>query len=150
MSHKRTRVDDSTFGFGRYPKRSRREFNGYFRDCHSVSISRHRQNKSRTSNGTGVSSNPSYHHHHYSLSSELFRHRQSDCSSVNTQRFSTCSNSSSRQKMRHLMQALDHQPSSKHSREDHRDRMYHHHHHHRRHHKLEVCKVQLWVVLTVY
>ena len=137
MSHKRMRVDDSTFGFGRYPKRSRREFNGYLRDYHSVSISRHRQNKSRTSNGTGVSTNPSY--HHYSLSSELFRHRQSNCSSVNTQRFSTCSNSSSRRKMRHHLQPLDHRPSSKYGREDHHDHLRHHHPHRRRHHKLEVC-----------
>ena len=147
MSHKRTRVDDDTFGFGRYPKRSRREFNGYLRDYHSVSISRHRQNKSRTSNGTGVSANPSY-HHHYSLSSELFHHRQSDCSSVNNQRFSTCSNSSSRRKMRHHMQALDHRTSSKHSREDHHDYSYHHRRHRRRHHELEVCICAVGSVAT--
>lgn len=142
MSHKRTRadtgVDDSTFGFGRYPKRSRRELNGYTRDYHSVSVSRHQQNKLRTSNGTVVPINPSY-YQHYSLSSELFHHRQSDCSSVNTQRFSTCSNSSSRRKMRNHLQHLDHRPSSKLTKEDHHEHSYHHHHHHRKYHELEVC-----------
>ena len=70
MSHyyNRSRQDEQpTFGNGRYPKRSRREPNGYMRDYHSLSVSHLRSSQYLNSGSRGIDPNL----YHYSLSSEL-------------------------------------------------------------------------------
>ena len=87
--HHRSRQDEQqTFGNGRYPKRSRREPNGYMRDYHSLSVSHLSSSKYLNSGTRGIEPNL----YHYSLSSELHArrhsgsgHRYSACSSVTSQ-----------------------------------------------------------------
>lgn len=96
-TYKRRREDDDTFGFGRYPKRSRRDCNGYSRDYHSVSVSCLKQDHSiRHVNGKFPINDVNL--YHYSLSSELYcRHSGSKSES---QRYSACSNASQRKRQR--------------------------------------------------
>ncbi len=85
-SYKRRRDDDATFGFGRYPKRSKRDHIDNNRSYHSMSLNRRGSNSQGSRlNGINTCDKNLY---HFSLSSELFG-RQSDS---NGQRFSTCSN----------------------------------------------------------
>ena len=93
-THKRRREDDSTFGFGRYPKRSRRECIGHERDYHSVSVSclQHGRRDSRM-NGLKSCDHNLY---HYSLSSELYARN----SHSTGQRYSTCSSNTSQRNKR--------------------------------------------------
>ena len=85
-SYKRRREDDDTFGFGRYPKRSKRDHNDANRSYHSMSVNRiHSDRQGSKLNGLTSCDQKLY---HFSLSSELFaRHSNSY-----GQRFSTCSN----------------------------------------------------------
>lgn len=93
--YKRTRHEDEhTFGNGRYPKRSRREPNGYLRDYHSLSVSRLRSSHCHNSGVIAVEPNL----YHYSLSSELYtRHSGSACAG---HRYSN-SSAASQHKRRH-------------------------------------------------
>ena len=103
-TYKRRREDESTFGFGRYPKRSRRECNGFYsRDYHSLSSSLNKEHLSRHHvNGSKLSVNePNL--YHYSLSSELYG-RNSCSTSTTGHRFSNCSNVSQQRKRRHYDQ----------------------------------------------
>lgn len=96
--YKRARQDEElTFGNGRYPKRSRREPNGYLRDYHSLSVSRLQSNRSSHCPYGGVmAAEPNL--YHYSLSSELYsRHSGSTCAN---HRYSN-SSATSQQKRRH-------------------------------------------------
>lgn len=86
-SYKRRREDESTFGFGRYPKRSRKDHHEGDRAYHSVSVNRLHNDRHRSKlNGLNATDQKFY---HYSLSSELFARN----SNSQGQRFSTCSNS---------------------------------------------------------
>ena len=83
-SYKRRREDENTFGFGRYPKRSKRDYNDNDRAYHSMSVNRvHCDRKRSKLNGIHPSDSKFY---HFSLSSELFARHS------NSQRFSSCSN----------------------------------------------------------
>lgn len=92
--HHRSRQDEQqTFGNGRYPKRSRREPNGYMRDYHSLSVSHLRTSQYLNSGGGGRGFEPNL--YHYSLSSELHtRHSGSG------HRYSTSSVASQQQNKR--------------------------------------------------
>lgn len=97
-TYKRRREDESTFGFGRYPKRSRRDCNGYnSRDYHSLSVSLNKERQSRHINGSNskLSINDA-NLYHYSLSSELYG-RNSGSTSTTDHRFSNCSNDVTKQ-----------------------------------------------------
>lgn len=94
----RSRPDEQmTFGNGRYPKRSRREPNGYIRDYHSLSVTRLRGSQCLNAGGRAIDPNL----YHYSLSSELYaRHSGSD------HRYSN-SSVASQQKRRHPPPSYD-------------------------------------------
>lgn len=94
-TYKRRKEDESTFGFGRYPKR---HCNGYSRDYHSLSVTAF---KSYPSSSTSRHHNGGNRHadanlYHFSLSSELYgggRHSGSNSTTTNT-RYSNCSTTS--------------------------------------------------------
>ena len=84
-TYKRRREDESTFGFGRYPKRSRRDYTDN-RAYHSESVNRlYRDRHDSKLNGINSCDQKLY---HFSLSSELFGRN----SNSHSQRYSTCSN----------------------------------------------------------
>ena len=86
-SYKRRREDEDTFGFGRYPKRSRRDCTDHERAYHSMSVTRlHHNRKGSKLNGLNSCDQNFY---HFSLSSELYARN----SNSHGQRYSTCSNS---------------------------------------------------------
>lgn len=91
--------DEQTFGNGRYPKRSRRDVNGYIaRDYHSLSVSRIHRGRPVPSSCCSSNITVEANLYHCSLSADLFaRHSGSNCTS---QRYSTstCSTTSHRKR----------------------------------------------------
>ena len=98
-NYKRRREDESTFGFGRYPKRLRRDCNGYHtRDAHSLSVSYH--SSCHTKNGAKSIPMEKNNTYHYSLSSELYGRHYSGSKSTSIRYSSNCSNASQQQRKR--------------------------------------------------
>jgi hypothetical protein len=119
--YKRRREDEDTFGFGRYPKRSRRDCNGHYsRDYHSLSVP---DNMKRYVNGSKTRLPPPINHtnlYHYSLSSELYRRESANSA---TYRVSNSSNVSMQRKRREFHDKIppsdDYHWKSKMSKRDH-------------------------------
>lgn len=98
-NYKRRREDESTFGFGRYPKRLRRDCNGYNnREAHSLSVSYH--SSRHTKNGAKKLPMEKNNLYHYSLSSELYGRHHSGSKSTSIRYSSNCSNASQQKRER--------------------------------------------------